>query len=141
MDHVAIMKKSWGLIPKILDGRKVIESRWYQTKRAPWNKINPGDRIFFKNAGEAVIVKVKVVEAIQFEIKNLAEAEKIVQKYGKEICLVNTDVKTWGQLPKYCILIRLEDPKEVKSPFHINKKGFGMSAAWITVDSIDKIKL
>ena len=38
MDHVAIMKKSWGLIPKILDGRKKIESRWGIHKCSPWGK-------------------------------------------------------------------------------------------------------
>ncbi|MEI7477466.1 MAG: hypothetical protein WCJ81_02865 [bacterium] len=40
MDHVAIMKKSRKLIPKIVSGEKTIESRWYQTKRAPWNTVH-----------------------------------------------------------------------------------------------------
>jgi len=43
MDHVAIMTPSWKLIPKILDGKKTIESCWYQTRRAPWGKIAIGD--------------------------------------------------------------------------------------------------
>ena len=55
MHHVAIMNKSWNLIPKIISGEKSIESRWYQTKRTPWDKIKAGDKIFFKNSGEAII--------------------------------------------------------------------------------------
>lgn len=31
MEHVAIMRKSWGLTDKILSGQKKIESRWYKT--------------------------------------------------------------------------------------------------------------
>jgi ASC-1-like (ASCH) protein len=140
MEHVAIMKKSWGLISKILSGEKTIESRWYQTKRAPWGKINPGDQVFFKNAGEPVVAKAVVWDIMQFEISNVAEAEKIVRKYGKGICLVNTDVKTWGKIPKYCILVFLNNPEEIKNKFGINKKGFGIGAAWISVKNVNKIK-
>lgn len=53
MHHVAIMKPSWKLIPKILSGEKTIESRWYQTRRAPWNGIAAGDVVYFKDSGEA----------------------------------------------------------------------------------------
>ena len=33
MEHVAIMKKSWGLIEKILSEEKTAESHWYKTKQ------------------------------------------------------------------------------------------------------------
>ena len=58
-NHIAIMKKSWGLIPKILDGTKTCESRWYRSRVAPWDKIRPGDNLYFKNAGEPVSIKTK----------------------------------------------------------------------------------
>jgi len=32
MEHVAIMRKAWGLTDKILSGQKKIESRWYSVK-------------------------------------------------------------------------------------------------------------
>ena len=43
MEHVAIMKKSWGFIEKILGGQKTIESRWYSLKSKPWDNIK-GER-------------------------------------------------------------------------------------------------
>lgn len=140
MDHVAIMKKSWGLIPKILSGEKTIESRWYQTRRAPWGKIRVGERVYFKNSSEAVIVQAAVSEVLQFEICNFTDAVRIVEKYGKEIALLNSDPKAWGELPRYCVLIRLQNPKLIDKPFEINKEGFGMMAAWIMVDDIKRIK-
>ena len=139
MDHVAIMKKSWGLTEKILSGEKKIESRWYQTKRMPWGKIKVGETVFFKNSGEGVVAKAVVSDIMQFQIKSESEAEKIVEKFGKEICLLNRNVKTWDKLPKYCLLIFLKNPVRIK-PFEIDKTGFGMMSAWITVKNINKIK-
>ena len=40
---------------------------------------------------------------------------------------------------KYCILIFIKNPREIK-PFNINKKGFGMMSAWICVDNVDELK-
>ncbi len=66
MDHVAIMKKSWGLLPKILSGEKKIESRWYKFKRSPWDKINTNDTVYFKDSGDPVLIKAKVSKFLQF---------------------------------------------------------------------------
>lgn len=141
MHHLAIMNKSWKLIPKILSGEKSIESRWYQTRRAPWNTIQAGDTVYFKNSGERVIAEADVSKVLQFEIKTEADAKKIVKQYGKEICIVNPDPKTWGKLPRYSILIFLENPKPVSKPFNVNKAGYGAGVAWITLSNIMKIKL
>ena len=138
MHHVAIMKKSWGLIPKILTGEKTIESRWYQTKRAPWNKIKIGDTIFFKNSGAPIIAKAKVSQVHQFEIKSINDINKIIQRYGQHICLVNANPKTWAELPQYCVLMFLKSARAIQ-PFEINKHGFGLATAWICINVISKI--
>lgn len=140
MDHVAIMTPSWKLIPKILSGEKSIESRWYRTRRAPWNTIAIGDRVFFKDSGKSITAKATVSRVWQFEIASVKDAEKIVAEFGDRICIVNPNVSTWGKLPKYCVLIELADAKSIP-PFAIGKKGFGAGVAWITVDSIEKIRL
>ena len=45
MIHIAIMKKEWGLLEKILSGEKIIESRWYLNRSSPWGKIKKGEEI------------------------------------------------------------------------------------------------
>lgn len=140
MDHVAIMKKSWGLIPKILSGEKTIESRWYQTKRAPWDRVRVGEKIFFKNAGEPVTAQARVSEVIQVELQSLADASRVVKQYGKEICPINPFPETWGVLPRYCILMRLEQPQAIAHPFSINKTGFGNAAAWLCVERVEDVR-
>jgi hypothetical protein len=140
MDHVAIMKKSWGLVPKIISGEKKIESRWYKNKSAPWGKIKEGDTIYFKNSGESVTASAKVSNVLQFNLQNVSDARNIVKKYGKKICLINSNPVTWGKLPRYCILKFLKNAKYLDKPFNINKNGFGTGAAWLCVQDIIKIK-
>lgn len=139
MEHVAIMQKSWDLISKILSGEKTIESRWYRTRRAPWNKIKADDVVFFKNSGGAIIAKAVVSKILQFEIESLFDAQKIVKKYGRKICLVNPNPVQWPKIPKYCVLIGLKNPQTVES-FQIDKKGFGVGTAWIIVEDVNKIR-
>ena len=66
MEHVAIMRKSWGLTQKILSGKKKIESRWYKVKYAPWDRIKFGEIVYFKDSGEPVTIKTEVEKVIQF---------------------------------------------------------------------------
>ena len=67
MDHVAIMNKKMGLIDKVLDGRKTIESRWYKNRTAPWGKIKKGDTIYFKDSGGPIRARAEVKKVKFFE--------------------------------------------------------------------------
>lgn len=143
MDHVAIMKKSWGMISKILSGEKKIESRWYKNKSRPWDKIKTGDTVFFKNSGELVIAKAKVEKVLQFADLTQLTVKKILDQYGKDDGLEQKKIPTFFNLfkdKKYCLLIFLKNPTKIK-PFEINKNGFGMMSAWLTVKNINKIKM
>ncbi len=142
MDHVAIMKKSWGLVPKILSGQKVIESRWYKVKYKPWNSIKKGDLVYFKNSGEPVSVKVAVSNVLQFSGLNPKKVKEILNKYAKQDGIDKNQIGKFYKLfkdKKYCLLIFLKKPIKVK-PFEIDKSGFGAMSAWLTVENIGKIK-
>lgn len=142
MDHVAIMKKSWGLIPKILSGEKTIESRWYQTRRAPWGKIKAGERVYFKNSGEPVTVRTTTSKVLQFEDLTPKKVRQIFRKYIRADGIARGEEKkffTRFKSKKYCILVFLKNAVHVR-PFHVDKRGFGMMAAWIMVDDIKRIK-
>ena len=143
MDHVAIMKKSWGLLPKILSGEKRIESRWYQTKHLPWGKIKKGDMVYFKNSGEPVTVSAQVKDVLSFDNLTPAKVQYILDQYGQLDGLDSSQLNYFYILfknKKYCLLIFLTNPQKV-TPFEINKTGFGAMSAWITVDNIDRIRI
>lgn len=143
MEHIAIMKKSWGLTQKILSGQKKIESRWYKSKRAPWEKIIRGDIVYFKNSGEPVSVRAEVEKIISFSDLTPQKVKDILDEYGKDDGIDENKLKDFFELfkdKKYCLLIFLRHPKAI-APFQINKTGFGMMSAWLTVENIDKIKI
>lgn len=142
MEHIAIMKKSWGLTEKILTGDKKIESRWYQGKYRPWDRIKRGDTVYFKDSGEPVRIKAKVDKVMQFDALTTKTVKEILLKYGRDDGIAKDDVLKFFELFKnkrYCILIFLKNPVAV-NPFDIDKTGFGTMSAWITVDSISKIR-
>jgi len=142
MDHLAIMRKSWGLTNKIITGQKRIESRWYKIKYPPWNKIKTGDIVYFKNSGKPIILKSDVDKVIQFSNLTPENVKEILDEYGEADGIEKDDVPKFFEMfkdKKYCILIFLKDPAKIE-PFEIDKTRFGSMASWITIDDIRKIK-
>lgn len=142
MHHLAIMRKSWGLLPKILTGKKTIESRWYKNKYTPWDKIKKGDAVYFKNSGEPVTIKTEVVKVLQYSDLTPQKVRDILNKYGTGDGLGIDEIDKYHQMfkdKKYCLLVFLKSPQKIK-PFDINKIGFGAMAAWISVNDINKLK-
>ncbi|MBW3013017.1 hypothetical protein KY340_02320 [Candidatus Woesearchaeota archaeon] len=140
MEHLAIMKKSWKLIPKILTGEKKIESRWYMAKYAPWNRIKSGETIYFKDSGEKLTAKATIEKVLQFENLNEAKVKVLLDKYAADLGIKNApeDLK-FLKNKKYCILIFLKNAQKIE-PFNINKTGFGNACAWICADSIETLR-
>lgn len=143
MEHVAIMKKTLGLTRKILDGRKKIESRWYSVRCKPWNNIKKGETVYFKDSGEPVRIKTEVSRVVQFSKLTPDKVGGILEKYGENIGIGQERIHEFFERfknKKYCILIFLKNPVEIK-PFDIDKIGFGAMSAWLTINNVSEIKL
>lgn len=138
MEHIAILNRKLKLLPKILNGEKTIESRWYKFRKDPYKRILPNEAIYFKNSGEPVSVKAKVKYALFFDNLNDVRIRDILEKYGKKIG-VDPSYADKLQGKKYCTLIFLRNVEEIE-PFNIDKKGYGNMAAWITAESIENVK-
>jgi len=142
MEHLAIMRKSWGLTDKILNGQKKIESRWYKVRYKPWDQIKSGEIVYFKDSGEPVRLVAEVEKVMQFSNLTPKKVKEILNKYGKDDGIEQEKIPDFFNRfkdKKYCMLIFLKNPVEIK-PFEIDKTGFGAMAAWITIDDISKIK-
>jgi ASC-1-like (ASCH) protein len=142
MEHIAIMKKSWGLTKKILSGEKKIESRWYMTKCAPWDRIKPGETIYFKDSGEPVTIKAEVERVLQFPDLDEVKVREILEQYGGVDGLGIKDIPKFIERfknKKYCLLVFIKNHEKIQ-PFDIEKKGFGNMAAWICIDDVKKIR-
>ena len=143
MYHVAIMKKSRGLTQKILTGQKKIESRWYKLNYSHWGKIKKGEVVYFKDSGSPVSIKVDVEKIISFSNLKPEKVKQILDEYGNDDGIEKGKIPDFFELfkdKKYCLLIFLKNPEKIK-PFEIDKTGFGMMSAWLTVDNIDKMRI
>ncbi len=141
MEHVAIMRKSWKLTQKILTGEKKIESRWYKNKYPPWDKIEAGETIYFKDSGEPVTVKATVERVLQIPELTPQKVKEILEKYCRDDGIEDTEpFYELFKNKKRCMLIFLKKARAVK-PFEIDKKGYGAMAAWLCVNNIKDILL
>lgn len=137
------MKKSWGLTEKILTGEKTVESRWYKAKYAPWDRIKAEDTIYFKDSGEPVTVKAKVVKVLQFANLTPEKTGQILAKYGKAdlgTSHIIPEIREYVSGKNYAIFVFFDNVEEIQ-PFEIDKRGYGMMSAWIAVDDINKLKI
>ena len=143
MTHIAIMKKSWKLLPKIISGEKTIETRWYKNKYKPWNCIHTGDTIYFKDSGEPVTVKAEVSNVKQYNNLAQEKTEVLLKKYGRKdlgIDEIPKEISKYVNNKKYAIIIYINNPKLIK-PFDIDKTGYGAMASWLCVEDICKVKI
>ena len=140
MTHLAIMNKQLGLIDEILSGRKTIESRWYKNKICPWDRINAGDTVYFKDSGAPVTANATVSKVLQFTELNQEKFTHIIKTYGDAIAMRTREYNDYYQSKNYCVLVFLQDPVKVK-PFRIDKKGYGTSAAWLCIEDIKDIAI
>jgi len=139
MEHIAILNKKLRLLEKIISGNKTIESRWYKSKKRPYKNIKKEEIVYFKNSGESVTIKTIVEKVLFFNNLNKSKIKNILQKYGNQIGLDNSYVNNLIN-KKYCTLIFLKDVKKI-NPFNIDKKGYGLMSAWISIYDINKIKI
>jgi hypothetical protein len=71
------------------------------------------------------------------------KVSEILDEYGKDDGIEKDKIKKFFELfknKKYCLLIFLRNPKKIE-PFEIDKTGFGMMSAWLSVENIDRIKV
>ena len=138
MDHLAILDKKRKLLQKIISGEKTIESRWYKFKKTPYQQITAGDTIYFKDSGEPVNIKAKVSNVLFFDHLDENKIKSIITQYGERIGISLSSVERLIE-KNFCTLIFLEKVERIQ-PFNVNKQGYGMMAAWITLKNINKIK-
>ncbi len=142
MDHLAILTKK-KYLPLILAGKKTIESRWYTTRRAPWNRIKKGETIYFKESGEPVTAKATVQDIIQTDNLTPEKIQTLLKKYEAFLGVPPERMPTWSatlQQKHYSILIFLEKAQTIE-PFVVSKKGYGNMAAWISVENITQLQI
>ncbi len=135
MEHLAILSKKNKLLQKILSGEKTIESRWYKSKKPPFNTLKKGDIIYFKESGSPVTARASVKDIEAYDNLSPEKIKQIVLQYHKQLGVSPLYYeKLAGKT--FCMLIFLENAEKIP-PFNV-RKSYG--SAWFSLDSIDALR-
>lgn len=128
MLHVAVLLKPY--LDLILQGKKTIECRLTQTAREPFEAIEPGERIYFKQSA-GPYGATAVAEHVIFE-DNLtpSRVKQIKADYNDKIC---GDSPFWHakRTSKYCTLVWLSEVRAIDTGPAIRPL---QGVAWMILD-------
>jgi ASC-1-like (ASCH) protein len=112
--HLAILKKQY--LEAILDGRKTIESRLYQTKQKWLSQVSAGDKIFLKISSGPVIATAIVDKVKCFENLTAGQVAQMQKQYNQQIL---GDEQYWREKAnsRFGILVWLKDVRSIPHQF------------------------
>lgn len=127
--HVAILK--WPYIGLILDGSKTMESRLTKTARSPYQKIKPGERIFFK-ASSGPYLATAVADTVAFYDKLTPRKVAALSKHFNKKIRGQPDYWKAKRDSRYATLITLRGIKPTATGPKIPPS---RGKAWFVLDS------
>jgi ASC-1-like (ASCH) protein len=124
--HLVILKKQ--CLDDILSGKKTIESRLWQNKKASYGLINTGDKLFLKQSSGPVCATAQISAVKLYNNLTPEQILEIKKEYNDRI--MGSD-EYWQSKAdcKYGVLIWLCNIKPIK-PVMINKKDW---RAWVVL--------
>ena len=123
--HLALMTEPY--LSRVLNGEKVIESRFSTRKILPYQQIKSGDIVVLKKSGGGLcaVFEADWVKCWQFE--NSGQIIKIKEEFGDGLCV---DEVFWDRKKdaKYATLIKISHLQLI-SPISVNKPN---RQSWLT---------
>jgi len=118
--HLAIFSEPF--LSKLIDGTKIIESRFSKRKISPHGDLNKGDIVLVKKSGGQISGFFIAGKIIRYSNLNDKKREEIREKYGHDICsFLDPDFWQKRKECKYATLARVSNYYPI-SPIDDNKK-------------------
>ena len=124
--HLVILKKPY--LEAILAGQKQIESRFTKTKRAHFERVLPGDKLFLKESSGPVCATASVATVKNFQNLTPKQIIELKQKYNRQICGSDEYWQSKADC-KFGLLVWLEEIQPME-PVRIGKKDW---RAWVVL--------
>lgn len=127
--HLAIFKGEAAEL--ILQGKKIVESRFSKRRDIPFGAVSSGDLVYIKPSGKDIIGQFRVKKVIFFDGITKEDFEAIKKEYGENLVV---DELYWDahKGAKYGTLIFIGDSSRfITSPIKIPKKDL---RGWVVLD-------
>lgn len=124
--HLAILKKPY--LDAILDGRKTIESRFYQTKHKWMAQVSSGDKLFLKASSGPVMATAAVASVKHFHNLTAQQIAELKRQYNQHIL---GDEQYWREKmdARFGIMVWLKNVRPI-TPRFITKADW---RAWVVL--------
>lgn len=128
--HLAIFSQNYS--EQILNGEKVVESRFSKLKIPPFGQVSVGDIVYIKPAGEDIIGQFRVNKVINFEGFSYPEVLNLLKITNFDTAVQENVFLDKVKGCKYITIIYIgECTRFITSPIKIPKKD---KRAWVVLD-------
>ncbi len=132
--HLVILKKPY--LEAILNGRKTVESRFTKTRRDPFGRVLPGDRLFLKVSSGPVRAIATVAAVKIFENLTPRRIAELKQQFNRYIIGSDEYWKSKADC-RFGFLVQLKDAETIE-PVRIHKKDW---RAWVVLTAKENFGL
>lgn len=132
MDHIAVMVPDSRLVA---GGFKTIETRFSKNRSLPFDRVEAGDTVYFKDFGGPVTTRCRVRRVEFYQDLEPDDIEGLRRLYGREIC---ADEAFWKNISgrRYASVIFLNDAEPL-TPYWPTRVPFNRNA-WVVLDTPEK---
>jgi hypothetical protein len=125
--HLAVMTGPF--LDMIIDGEKLIESRFHRVRQAPLFAIGEGDLIAFKQSGGPVKAVARVTTA-WFEDLTFTSIAAVRDKWAQGLGATNQEFWAARQSARWVTMMRLSDVRKIEA-IRVQKRD---RRAWVRYD-------
>lgn len=136
MNHLVIYNKKlfgYDYIAAMLAGSKKLGCKFRKHKTVPYQKLQDGDYLYFKESAGPIRGRVKVVNVENRELTTTEEIMDFLASHSKEIGIQNEEqlFAVWklNTNKRYLCSWIMEAPEATRHPVHIQKRD---RRAWVT---------
>ncbi|MCE7980504.1 MAG: hypothetical protein DYG89_04875 [Caldilinea sp. CFX5] len=140
MDHVVYVDAKAKELEQLTTGAKRMIIRGATGRKIPYDRVQPGDRLYLINNNAEGLVKAKTQVKHVFQLGKLSAAEsvQVIEEYQPKLQLTAAQVKRWAG-KRYLVLVEV-DPATPVEPFAIDKSAYGNMDDWLPVGDIERVR-
>jgi hypothetical protein len=141
MDHVVYVDAKAKEMEKLLAGEKQMILRGAAGRKLPYGKVTPGDTLYLiRNNGEGSVQAFATVRSVVNSEKLTPEDSiHLIENYQDKLQFTAQQMKRWAG-KRYLVLIEVDNVTAVE-PFTIDRSQYGNMDDWLSVESIESVKL
>lgn len=127
MNHVCRLDEKAGEYTRLLNNDKVLIARGSKLQKAPYGHVFAGDRIFFKDRRNRIVLDTLVTDVWNIE-PGSGETPMVVQRIDRKSCR-----RLRGS--KYIVVMELTEIRKVDD-FKITENIFGSTGTWMLAGNL-----